>query len=139
MPPVKELSNDLKLRIVKCLNDRMPQRKVSLLLQCGRSTVWDILKKYRSANSEENHLRSGRPRATSKQLDRKLIRFTQSMRHSTLKQLNTKWSKYQVNVCDRTVTKIGLMKKVLINLFSQRNIKKKIREQWWKKKPALRK
>ena len=40
MVPMKELSNDLKLRIIKCLKDGMSQRKVSLPLQCGQSTVY---------------------------------------------------------------------------------------------------
>ena len=103
MTPVKELSHDLKLRIVKCLIDGMSQRKVSLLLQCGQSTVYDFWKKYHATNSVENRPRSGRPRATSKQQDRKLIRLAQSMRRSTSKQLNAEWSKYQINVRDHKV------------------------------------
>ena len=44
MASVKELSNDLKLRIVKCLKDGISQKKVYLLLQCGQSTICDIWK-----------------------------------------------------------------------------------------------
>ena len=94
MVPMKELSNDLKLRIVKCLKDGMSQRKVSLLLQCGQSTVCDIWKKYSTTKSVESRPRSGRPHTTSKQQDRKLIRSAQSMRRSASNQLIAEWPKY---------------------------------------------
>ena len=103
MARVKELSNYLKLRIVKWLKDERCQRKASLLLQCGQNIVCDIWKKYRATNSVENRRRRGRPRATSKQQDRKLIILAQSIWRSTSKQLNAEWSKYQFNVCDSTV------------------------------------
>ena len=63
---MKELSNDLKMRIVKCLEDGMPQRKVSLLLQCGQSTVCDTWKKYCVTKNVENCPQRGRLLATLK-------------------------------------------------------------------------
>ena len=81
-------------------------KKISLLLQCGQSSGCNIWKKYRAINSVENHPRSVRLCATSKQQDKILIRLSQSMRRFTSKRLNAEWLKYQVNILDSTVQKL---------------------------------
>ena len=79
MAQKKELSNDLKLLIVKCLKSRISQRKVAQTFGCAQSTVCEIWKKYRSRNDVRNLPRSGRPRVTSSRQDRKLVDLAKSM------------------------------------------------------------
>lgn len=99
----KELSNDLKLSIIKRLKEGFTQRKVAQTFSCAQSTVCEIWKKYRATNNVKNRPRSGRPRATTRRQDRKLIEIAKSMRRSSSKQLNSEWSKYEINVCARTL------------------------------------
>ena len=60
----KELSNYLKLLIVKLLKSRICKRKVAQTFGCALSIVCKILKKYRSRNDVRNLPRSCRPRVT---------------------------------------------------------------------------
>lgn len=99
----RELSNDVKLLIVKRLKSGISQRKVAKTFGCSQSTVCEIWKKYRLRNDVRNLPRSGRPRVTSSRQDRKLVDLAKSMRRCTSKQLNAEWSKYGVKVCARTV------------------------------------
>ena len=90
----KELSNDIKLFIVKPLKSEISQRFFQRLLK---------LSECHSRNDVRNLPRSSRSQATSSRQDRKLVNLTKSMRRCMSEQLNAEWSKYGVKVCAHIV------------------------------------
>lgn len=100
----KELSNDVKERIIQMLIEGKTQMQVAAIMKCSQGMISNLWAKYRRTGKIQNDPRSGRPRATSIKQDRYLIKICRKMRKSTSKQINIEWTKSSgSNVCDRTV------------------------------------
>ena len=66
----EELSNENKGRILGLHESGLSQRAIALKIPCGKSTVYDVLKKYRQTGSIKNRKRSGHPQATTTSQDK---------------------------------------------------------------------
>lgn len=100
----RELSTDLKERII-ILNARgFNNNKVSELLGIHRSTVGRILKKFFQKGSVENDPRSGRPRVTDVRGDRKLYRIVKTNRRQSLQDITSTFNRNEgTRLSKRTV------------------------------------
>ena len=70
----KQLSSDLKSRIVAKYQAGNSYSKISEQLSVAKSTIQSIIKKYKSLGSTDNLPRSGRPRKINTRMARKIIR-----------------------------------------------------------------
>lgn len=64
----------IRERIIKFSEDGKSSREIASLLSIGKSIVNDIIVKYRAGYGLKDHPRSGRPRKTSKKVDRLIKR-----------------------------------------------------------------
>lgn len=64
----------IRERVIKFSKDGKSSREIASLLSIGKSTVNDIITKYRAGYGLEDRPRSGRPRKTSKKVDRVIKR-----------------------------------------------------------------
>lgn len=72
----RNTSTDLRQRIVNLSQSGKSCREIATILSVGKSTVNDLLKKYRAGYGLEDLPRSGRPRKTSTKTDRLIGRIS---------------------------------------------------------------
>lgn len=135
----EELSNENKGRILGLREAGWSYRAIALKIPCGKSTVCDVLKKYRQTGSIKNLKRSGRPRVTTTSQD-KYIRVTslrdrfQSAADISRTIINEKTQK---PISDDTVTRrlseAGLPGRIAKNKPKLTKKQKRVRLQWARK------
>jgi len=59
----------IRERVIKFSEDGKSSRDIALLFSIGKSTVNDIIAKYRAGYGFKDRPRSGKPRKTSKRID----------------------------------------------------------------------
>ena len=74
----KQLSSDLKSRIVAKHQAGNSYGNISEQLHVAKSTVQSVINKYKSLGSTENLPRSGRPRKITTRMARKIVRQVQN-------------------------------------------------------------
>ena len=96
----KELSSDIKTRIIDKHKAGNSYNKISEQLHVPKSTIQSVIKKYKEFGSPANMPRAGRPRKISHRMPRKIVRMAtinpQVTRRSMQKQLS--------DVCLNTVS-----------------------------------
>lgn len=100
----RELSTDLKERIIILNSKGFNNNKEGELLGIHRSTVGRILKKFFQKGSVENDPRSGRPRVTDVRGDRKLYRIVKTNRRQSLQDITSTFNRNEgTHLSKRTV------------------------------------
>lgn len=100
----RELSKDLKERIVILNSKGFNDNKISESLGIHRSTVGRVLKTFRQKESVKNDPRRGRPRVIDERGDRKLYRFLKTNRRQFLQDITSTFNRNEgTNVSMRTV------------------------------------
>ena len=100
----RELSTELKERIVLLNSRGFNNNKISKALEMHRSTVGRVLLKFERKGSVENNPRSGRPRVTDERGDRKLYRILKTNRRQSLGDITSTFNRNDLtNVSIRTV------------------------------------
>lgn len=93
MPKTRELTDFERGEIVGLSKGDHSVRDISNILQIPKSTVQDVLKKYRDQGMVSTASRSGRPPILSKQDQRKLGRLARNNRQATLEQITEELNK----------------------------------------------
>ena len=104
MPKQRELSNDVKDRIISAYEENRSYRKISKDLNISVSTVGYIIKKWITNGSHENRPRSGAPRKISQKALRKMVRRVKNEPFVTRKDLQKDLSEAGIQVCKRTIS-----------------------------------
>ena len=100
----RELSKELKERIVVLNSKGFNDNKIGESLGIHRSTVGRVLKKFRQKGSIENDPRSGRPRTIDERGDRKLYRIVKTNRRQSLQDITSTFNRNEgVSVSKRTI------------------------------------
>lgn len=96
----KELSVDLRDRIILLHKQRMSQRQIANHLNISKTAVQYNLNKFKETGSTKNMKRSGRPRKTSWREDKQLRDLCKANRSDSASELLRKWKK---KVSEKTV------------------------------------
>lgn len=100
----KEMSSDIKNRIVEKHNAGISYNKISEQLHVPKSTIQSVTKKYKEFNSTVNLPRAGRPRKISQRTARKIVRTSTINLRITRKELRKQLSDDGIDVCLNTVS-----------------------------------
>ena len=109
-------ATDRKLReiIVKKYHEGKTMRAISNELSIGKSTVFNVIKKYgETANIDVRGKSSGRPKLVTKRNLRCLVKICKSGRRNTLREVTARWNEETgLNVsrecCRKYIHKCGL-------------------------------
>lgn len=86
-------SSDLRKLIVKQFDEGKSVRQISQNLDIAKSTVGDIIKKYKSGGDIETiGKKGGRPKQVSERCRRMLVRVCKSGRRNTLREVTSLWN-----------------------------------------------
>lgn len=105
MTKTKEISLDLRKRIVEAHKEGEGYTCLSKRFQVSRSAVRSIIKKFNEIHTVENMTGRGRKRKISKTLERKLVREVSKDPRTTAKTLVNDLAKSGINVSAKTVTR----------------------------------
>lgn len=105
MPKVKEISRDLRERIVNAHKAGQGYTCISKRFQVSRSGVRGIIQKFKATQSVKNKIGRGRKRLISKTLERKLARDVTKDPRTTAKALVNDLTKSGIEVSEKTVTR----------------------------------
>jgi transposase len=134
MPKVKELSCDLRQKVIDMRNNGSSYGQISRNLIIPKSTVVNIVKKFNTSDEVKTRPRSGRPSKLSMRSCRHLLRHTRQNRGYTLQRITRYASNLLDNnaVCKRTVrrllhkhkmyNRIAVKKPLINNLNRQRRV-----------------
>ena len=103
MPKSKEISSDLRERIVACHEANEGYGTISKRLQVPIPTIQSLLKKFKEFGTTENLKRTGRPCKISPRYARGIVRKAQIDPKITSKQLQEDLEEAGVTVSRRTV------------------------------------
>jgi len=100
----RELTNEEKLQIVKLYGEELRVSEIVKKTQFKRSTVVNVMKKWKITNTVRNKQRKGRPRCTTTREDRKIVQLATVDRRMTLCDL-TKQARnnYQIDASSKTI------------------------------------
>lgn len=105
MPKGKEISLDLRERIVNAHKDGEGYTSISKRFQVSRTGVRGIIQKFKETNSVQNKIGRGRKRIISQTLERKLGRDVSKDPRTTAKTLVNNLTKSGIEVSQKTVTR----------------------------------
>jgi len=100
----KELSTNTKEAIVSLYNSGIKQSEISRRLSIPKTTISDILKRFKQRGSVENKSRNGAPRKLTDRDTRGLIRLVKDNRRKSLNEITNVLNKVRTSsVSKRTV------------------------------------
>ena len=102
----KQLSSDLKSRIVAKHQAGNSYGNISEQLHVAKSTVQSVINKYKSLGSTANLPRSGRPRKITTRMARKIVRQVQNDPRVTRNDIKEQLSEEGVHVSINTVSNV---------------------------------
>jgi transposase len=102
----KQLSSDVKTRIIEKYNSNCSIRNISEQLSVPRSTVHDIVSKFKKYGSTTNRLRTGRPAKIDAKTSRKVVRQVLANPRTTRKNIKDQLSDLGVTVSLSTVSNV---------------------------------
>lgn len=105
MPKLKEISLDLRKRIVNAHKAGEGYTSISKRFQVSRTGVRGIIQKFKETNTVQNKTGRGRKRIISKTLERKLARDVSKDPRTTAKALVNDLTKSGIEVSEKTVTR----------------------------------
>ena len=123
----------IRERVIKFSEEGKSSREIASLLSIGKSTLNDIIVKYRSGYGLKDRPRSGRPRKTSKKLDRIIkCKSTADVKKTAVEIARELKDENLANVSRSTVTRrlhdVGLFGRIGIKkpLISKKNKKTRL-------------
>ena len=102
----KQLSNDVKSRIIGKYKENCSVRNISEQLNVPRSTVHDIISKFRKDGTVFNRLRTGRPRKVDVRTTRRIVRQVHENPRITRKAIKDDLEQSGVQISLSTVSNI---------------------------------
>ena len=112
----KELSKQVRDKVVERYRSRMDYKKISETLTVPRSTIKSIIKKWKEYGTTTNLLREGRPPKLTDQARRALIREATKRPKITLKELQSSTPEIGVSAhrttLSRKLHRAGLYRRV---------------------------
>jgi transposase len=130
----KYFSNDLRNRVVEFKNQGLKQCAIAKNLRITEGAVSKILKKFRLTGSVTSALKTGRPRKTNANIDKRIKKLSESDPRMSSDKIKVKICRdYDVIITDRTVRRrlceAGLMGRVAVKkpLLSKKNRKARIK------------
>lgn len=121
MAPYQQLSDSLKNLIIKAAASGKPQAEIARDFDVHQSTVSRIIKQFKTSGTVHRKLGSGRPKITSPNVDKILVRLSKANPRLDAVQLNTQLRQYHDVNCSVTTTKRRLNE---AGLFGRRPAKK---------------
>jgi len=114
----KEMSPDKKRQVVRLHQDGLKKKtEIGKIIGFSRSAVSKFLKIYDQRKNMENKPRAGRPRSTSKQGERTLIRLVKQDRRGSLCNLMNEFNQsVPVPICKRSI-----QRRLSLKWLSQKN------------------
>ena len=101
----KEISQDLRQRIVKLHNEGLGYRRISSQLCLPISSVGTIVRKWKANNTTINMPRTGRPRKINERAARKLVRTVVQRPQTTREELKNDLKASGIEVSKHTVSR----------------------------------
>ena len=101
----KEISQDLRQRIVNLHNEGLGYRKISAQLGVPLSSVGTIIRAWKCRNTTLNKPKTGRPRNISERAARKLVRTVVQRPHTTRNELREDLVASGVDVSKFTISR----------------------------------
>ena len=112
----------VKHQVVRLSKDGLSHANSARLVGCSKSTITKFLKRFVDSKSIENKHRSGRPRITSVQGDRTLIRLIKKDRRQSLKDLTKEFN----NSIPEHVSKRTVQRKLHSQRFKRQSVSKQL-------------
>jgi len=101
----KDISQDLRKRIVGLHNEGMGYRKISAQLLVPVNSVGTIIRKRKIRNTTLSKPRTGRPRKINNRAARKLVRSVVQRPQTTREELKNDLKTSGIEVCNHTVSR----------------------------------
>lgn len=121
MVKTKEISEDVRKLIIRAVQEKKSHREVATLFGVSKTSVTNLLKRFRERNNVQNKPRSGRPKVTTERDDKILVRMSKRDPRKTAVELNETIQKEHAVKCSVSTTKRRLCK---AGLFGRRPAKK---------------
>jgi len=119
----KELSTDTKEAIISLYNSGIKQSEISRRLSIPKTTISDILKRFKQRGSVENKSRNGTPRKLTDRDTRGLVRLVRDNRKKSMNEITNVFNQ----VSTSSVSKRTVQRKLYSEGYHRRVIRKRIR------------
>lgn len=106
MAKSKELSSDIKDRIIAKYKAGVSYRKISEQLHVPKSTIQSIITKFKEFGTTSKLPRAGRPRKITDRMARKITRMVANSPRTTRKDIQKQLSDEGVDVCLNTISNL---------------------------------
>lgn len=101
----KDVSQDLRKRIVELHTEGMGYRKISAQLCLPIASVGTIIRKWKTLNTTVSAPRTGRPRKINERTARKLVRSVVQRPQTTREELKDELKTSGIDVCNHTISR----------------------------------